>query len=103
MLQVRVHGPGDVRVDDLAEPDPGPRDAVVRVSACGICGIDLSYIAMGGLAGPTGEPMCLGHEMAATVECVVTTSRRRAWVIASSCIPATTRSAASATARRKGG
>ena len=40
MLQVRVHGPGDVRVDDLREPEPGPRDAVVRVAACGICGSD---------------------------------------------------------------
>lgn len=70
MLQVRVHGPGDVRVDDVGEPDPGPRDAVVRVAACGICGSDLTYIALGGLAGPTGEPMCLGHEMAGTVDWV---------------------------------
>ncbi len=78
MLQVRVHGPNDVRVDDVTEPDPGPRDAVVRVAACGICGSDLSYIQMGGLAGPAGTPMCLGHEMAGVVDWVgpdVTTSR----------------------------
>jgi threonine dehydrogenase-like Zn-dependent dehydrogenase len=68
VLQVRVHGPGDVRVDDVAEPDPGPADAVVRVAACGICGSDLSYIEMGGLGG--AEPMCLGHEIAGTVEWV---------------------------------
>jgi threonine dehydrogenase-like Zn-dependent dehydrogenase len=70
MLQVRVHGRGDVRVDDVPEPDPGPHDVVVAVAACGICGSDLSYIAMGGLAGPTGAPMCLGHEMAGVVEWV---------------------------------
>src|SRR5689334_15016418 len=70
MLQVRVHGPGDVRVDELGEPDPGPRDVIVRVAACGICGSDLSYIAMGGLAGPGGQPMCLGHEMAGMVDWV---------------------------------
>ena len=70
MLQVRVHGPGDVRVDDVPEPDPGPSDAVVRVAGCGICGTDLSYIKLGGLAGPTAEPMCLGHEVAGTVEWV---------------------------------
>ncbi|MGA2836547.1 MAG: zinc-binding dehydrogenase [Acidimicrobiales bacterium] len=70
MLQVRVHGPGDVRVDDVEPPDPGPRDAVVRVAACGICGSDRTYIAMGGVAGPTGTPMCLGHEMAGTVDWV---------------------------------
>ncbi len=70
MLQVRVHGPGDVRVDDVPEPEPGSRDAVVRVAACGVCGSDLSYITMGGLAGPGGAPMCLGHEMAGVVDWV---------------------------------
>jgi threonine dehydrogenase-like Zn-dependent dehydrogenase len=70
MLQVRVHGPDDVRVDTVPEPDPGPRDAVVRVGACGICGTDLSYIRMGGVAGPSTVPLCLGHEVAGTVEWV---------------------------------
>ena len=70
MRQVRVHGPGDVRLDDVPEPDPGPRDALVRVAACGICGSDLSYIRLGGMAGPGPEPLCLGHEMAGTVEWV---------------------------------
>ena len=67
MLQVRVHGPGDVRVDDVPEPEPGPADVVVRVAACGICGSDLSYIRMGGVAGPSRHPMRLGHEVAGTV------------------------------------
>lgn len=70
MLQVRVHGPGDVRVDDVPEPEPGRRDAVVRVAACGICGTDLAYIRMGGVAGPSSQPLCLGHEIAGTVEWV---------------------------------
>jgi threonine dehydrogenase-like Zn-dependent dehydrogenase len=67
MRQIRVHGPNDVRVDDIAPPQPGPRDAVVRVAACGICGSDVSYIHMGGL---TGGPMCLGHEIAGVVDWV---------------------------------
>jgi threonine dehydrogenase-like Zn-dependent dehydrogenase len=70
MRQVRVHGPGDVRVDEVDPPAPGPRDAVVRVAACGICGSDLSYIRMGGMAGPGPEPLCLGHEMAGVVDWV---------------------------------
>jgi threonine dehydrogenase-like Zn-dependent dehydrogenase len=41
---------------------------VLTVAACGICGSDLSYIAMGGVAGPAAEPMCLGHEVSGTVE-----------------------------------
>jgi len=70
MQQVRVHGPGDFRIDDVAEPAPGPRDAVVRVSACGICGSDLRYVRLGGLAGPMPEPMPLGHELSGVVETV---------------------------------
>jgi threonine dehydrogenase-like Zn-dependent dehydrogenase len=65
MKQVRVHGPGDVRVDDIADPVAGPRDALVRIAACGICGTDVSYVRMGGI---TGRPMALGHEMAGVVE-----------------------------------
>jgi len=79
VLQVRVHGPGDVRVDEVADPDPGPTDALVRVAACGICGSDLSYITMGGVAGPGPKPLCLGHEISGTVEWIgpeVTTVRR---------------------------
>jgi (R,R)-butanediol dehydrogenase/meso-butanediol dehydrogenase/diacetyl reductase len=67
MRQIRVHGPNDVRLDDIDPPQPGPRDAVVRVGACGICGSDVSYIHMGGL---TGGPMCLGHEIAGVVDWV---------------------------------
>jgi len=69
MRQIRVHGPNDVRLDDIDPPAPGPRDAVVRVAACGICGSDLSYIHMGGLTGP-GVPHPLGHEIAGIVDWV---------------------------------
>lgn len=67
MKQIRVHGPNDVRLDDIDDPSPGPRDAVVRMAACGICGTDVSFVHMGGI---TGSPMALGHEMAGTVEWV---------------------------------
>ncbi len=42
----------------------------MRVVACGICGSDLTYIRLGGLAGPGGAPMCLGHEIAGVVDWV---------------------------------
>lgn len=40
------------------------------VAACGICGSDLHYIRLGGVAGPNGVPMCLGHEIAGVVDWV---------------------------------
>jgi len=70
MKQVNIHGPGDVRVDEAPEPEPGPRDAVVEVAACGICGSDLRYVRLGGLAGPMPAPMPLGHELAGTIASV---------------------------------
>ncbi len=66
MKQLNIHGPGRVQLDELPEPSPGPRDAVVRVAACGVCGTDLRYVRMGGLR----RPMPLGHELAGTVEAV---------------------------------
>ena len=59
-----------MRVDEIEPPRPGPRDAVVRVAACGICGTDLSFIRLGGSKGPGGAPLCLGHEIAGVVEWV---------------------------------
>jgi threonine dehydrogenase-like Zn-dependent dehydrogenase len=68
MLQARIHGPGDVRLDEVPEPTAGPGDVVLRVHSCGICGSDLGYIALGGVAGPMPEPMPIGHELAGVVE-----------------------------------
>jgi threonine dehydrogenase-like Zn-dependent dehydrogenase len=73
--QLRLHGPEDVRLDEVPEPQPGPRDAVVRVASCGICGSDVGYIRLGGVAGPTRRPLPLGHELAGVVEQVGSEAR----------------------------
>ena len=65
MKQIMLHGKNDWRLDDIAEPTPGPRDALVRIAACGICGTDVSYVHMGMTP---GHPIPLGHEMAGFVE-----------------------------------
>lgn len=70
MKLVRIHGPDDVRVDEVPEPEAGPRDAIVRVVRCGICGSDVGYAKLGGLVGPGPEPMPIGHELAGVVEFV---------------------------------
>jgi S-(hydroxymethyl)mycothiol dehydrogenase len=52
---------------DVVVPDPGPGEAVVAVSACGVCHTDLHY-----REGGIGEdfPYLLGHEAAGVVESV---------------------------------
>ncbi len=66
MRAVVLHGPGDVRVDDVAEPallEAG--DAIVEVTATAICGADL--FPYHGLT-PGFEPgTVLGHEFAGVV------------------------------------
>ena len=61
-----VHGPGDLRLDDVSTPSAGPRDVVIRTAVVGVCGSDIGYLAAGGVAGP-GRPMPLGHELCGTV------------------------------------
>ncbi|WP_157632469.1 alcohol dehydrogenase catalytic domain-containing protein, partial [Bacillus cereus] len=56
----------DVRLDAYQRPEPGPKDVVVKMKACGICGSDLSYIKNGGIPGP-GTLTALGHEGAGEI------------------------------------
>lgn len=67
MKQIMLHGADDWRLDEVADPRPGPRDALVRIAACGICGTDVSYVHLGMTP---GHPIPLGHEMAGVVEWV---------------------------------
>lgn len=59
-----ISAPGDVQVTTVDDPVPGPRDVVVKVAACGLCGTDL-HILRGEFA-PT-LPVVPGHEFAGTV------------------------------------
>lgn len=59
-------GPGTVQVLDAPEPVVGPGDVLVRMRACGICGSDSFYIAIGGIPPRQGSTP-LGHEPAGEV------------------------------------
>src|SRR6266540_7441063 len=56
-----------VSVETIVVPDPGPGEALVTVSACGVCHTDLHY-REGGIG--ADFPYLLGHEAAGTVEAV---------------------------------
>jgi len=59
-----ITGVGQAEVSQVPDPTPGPREVVVRVAACGICGTDL-HILQGEFA-PT-LPIVPGHEFAGEI------------------------------------
>ncbi|NDZ81575.1 MULTISPECIES: zinc-dependent alcohol dehydrogenase family protein [unclassified Streptomyces] len=59
-----VEAVGKVVYGEVPDPTPGPRDVIVEVAACGLCGTDL-HILQGEFA-PT-LPVVPGHEFAGTV------------------------------------
>ncbi|MEU6822995.1 zinc-dependent alcohol dehydrogenase family protein [Streptomyces atriruber] len=59
-----IESVGKAVVGELPDPTPGPRDVVVEVAACGLCGTDL-HILQGEFA-PT-LPVVPGHEFAGEV------------------------------------
>jgi 2-desacetyl-2-hydroxyethyl bacteriochlorophyllide A dehydrogenase len=63
-VRAAVIGADEVTVETVPDPMPGPRDVVVAVAGCGICGTDL-HIAEGEFA-PT-LPVVPGHEFAGEV------------------------------------
>jgi (R,R)-butanediol dehydrogenase/meso-butanediol dehydrogenase/diacetyl reductase len=58
------HAPGDIRIEEVADPAPGPEDVLIDVAACGICGSDLASWRSGASVTP-GQVM--GHEIGGTV------------------------------------
>ncbi len=68
MRAVTFQGAGEVRVDDVAEPElTAPDEVIVRVEASGVCGSDL-HIYHGRVAIEHG--FTLGHEYVGTVTAV---------------------------------
>lgn len=87
MLATVLHGPGDVRFEQVDEPKIlKPTDAIIQLSATCICGSDLWPYR--GLQ-PQSKPMHMGHEYCGVVVDVgseVRTVRRGQFVVGSFCI-----------------
>ncbi|MFZ0633118.1 MAG: zinc-binding alcohol dehydrogenase family protein [Acidobacteriaceae bacterium] len=65
MRAVVMHGPGDVRVENVPDPTPQPGEALLRVRRVGLCGTDLS--SWRGRNPLVSYPRIPGHEIAATI------------------------------------
>lgn len=77
MRALRFHGKGDLRIEDVPEPEVAPGLVKIKVEWCGICGTDLHEYQGGPILIPapgsphplTGEtlPVVMGHEFTGRV------------------------------------
>jgi L-iditol 2-dehydrogenase len=68
MLAVRFYSPGDLRVEQVPVPEPGPGELVVKSAVALTCGTDVKMYRRGHpLAKP---PTIMGHEFAGTITAV---------------------------------
>ncbi len=65
MRVARFYAPGDIRLEDALEPDPGPGDLKLRVRNCSTCGTDVKISRYG--HPHIVPPRVLGHEVAGEV------------------------------------
>lgn len=69
MLAAVLHGPNDLRAQQIEDPSPAPGEVLVRVGANTVCGTDLRLMRGEKKSGADG-PTVLGHEIAGHVEAV---------------------------------
>ena len=77
MKAARFHGPNDIRIEDIAEPELRAGAVAIDVAWCGICGTDLHEYLEGPIFIPAAghphplsheeEPVTLGHEFSGTI------------------------------------
>lgn len=67
MRAARLHGPGDLRVEELPDPEPEEDELLVRVEACGICPTDVRKHLFGT---SDGYPLNPGHEWVGRIEAI---------------------------------
>ena len=65
MKVARFHAPGDVRIEDIPVPSPGPKDVMLRVRNCSTCGTDVKISKFG--HHHIHPPRVMGHEIAGEV------------------------------------
>src|SRR5579875_768214 len=68
MKAARLYGIRDLRVEEVADPVPGPGEALIQIRSCGVCPSDVrGYLGTRSGSGPSGLPRTPGHEWAGVV------------------------------------
>ncbi|MBA2553909.1 MAG: alcohol dehydrogenase catalytic domain-containing protein [Geodermatophilaceae bacterium] len=68
MRVARFYAPGDLRLEDMAEPKPGSDEVMLRVSNCSTCGTDVKIFNHGHQH--IDPPRVMGHEVAGEIVAV---------------------------------
>ena len=69
MKAALLYGPGDLRIEEVAEPVAGPGEVVLAIGAAATCGTDVKSV-LRGHPSIASYPARLGHEFAGVVEAV---------------------------------
>jgi L-iditol 2-dehydrogenase len=65
MIAARMHGIGDVRIEGVEKPVPGPGEILLKVEACAVCGSDIRIFRHGN--DRLDYPAITGHEISGVI------------------------------------
>ena len=65
MRAARFYAPGDLRIEEMAEPGLGVADVKIRVRGCSVCGTDVKILRYGHHR--MTPPRVMGHEIAGEI------------------------------------
>ena len=68
MIDCKIHGANDLRLEPATAPEPGPGQVLLKLGAGGICGSDMHYFFHGRVGSfLIREPLTPGHEASGVV------------------------------------
>lgn len=67
MKSAVFYGKHDMRVEEAAMPKPGPKEVLIQVKACGVCGTDVHIYEGDKGAAEVTPPTILGHEFSGII------------------------------------
>lgn len=70
MLAARLYGPGDLRLEEILVPEPGPGEVILRVERALTCGTDVKIFRRGRHPALGSLPSLFGHEVAGEIVAV---------------------------------
>lgn len=68
MQAARLYDKNDLRVEDIAVPEIGDGEMLLRTRAATVCGTDIRMLRNGHAFASPASPLIIGHEMAGVVE-----------------------------------